>query len=531
MKHQSMKLSVLTFLGLGVAAYGQYDGKVGVNTETPKATLEIAVSKGNENASTKEGILIPQVSTVRAEKMGTDVADGTLLYLKEGSAGAKTTSNYSGKGFYYFDKASTKWVKIGATGPRGPQGIAGPAGPKGEKGDKGEAGAVGPAGPKGATGVVAGARGITYDAGSKTVSLPAGSNNGQVLKWNGREWVPATDTDTNTNIYTNDGTLTGNRTVTMNNRALNFEGGIVAVKHNSQYPLQVRRDDGQRVGIALIPQSLGNRIDLAAEKDGTFSIGSGTNKTMTVNKNIGNVGIGVTTPTARLDVDAAGGVKFRNLPKTDQGVYVLVVENDGTIKARLISSLNNTGGNIPVPVPTPSPTEKCTYNAGVYTCECNSGNEGLRINEANSTGRYLICKNSKWEYGDGLGATYSIKNHTVDPSANYGLHSPYYQLEDDVRTIRFKRGEPVEFKSRGLTEDRTRTPGLPYGMFWFGPDKSGIYKKFVINYQYDEWPDEENLSDWGTIYLPDANEKTKGVRYFEESPFYNAYVLTSFIAG
>lgn len=115
MKHQAMKLSVLVFLGLGVAAYGQYDGKVGVNTETPKATLEVTISKANENANTKEGILIPRVTAARAEAMGGDVEESTLVYITDGTAGANYTSQVAGKGFYYFDKAAQKWVKIGGS--------------------------------------------------------------------------------------------------------------------------------------------------------------------------------------------------------------------------------------------------------------------------------------------------------------------------------------------------------------------------------------------------------------------------------
>ncbi|MDY3316336.1 hypothetical protein PG630_03295 [Riemerella anatipestifer] len=115
MKTTTTKLSVLAFLGLGLVAYGQYDGKVGINTPSPNATLEIQISDANKSGSTKEGILIPNVSADRAEKMGAGLEDGTLLFIGSGTANATgTTSNYNGKGFYYFDKTATKWVKVGA---------------------------------------------------------------------------------------------------------------------------------------------------------------------------------------------------------------------------------------------------------------------------------------------------------------------------------------------------------------------------------------------------------------------------------
>ncbi|MDY3363350.1 hypothetical protein PG623_04965 [Riemerella anatipestifer] len=115
MTTKTTKLSVFAFLGLGLVAYGQYNGKIGINTPYPNATLEIQISDANKSGSTKEGILIPNVSAERAENMGTGLEDGTLLFIGSGAANATgTTSNYNGKGFYYFDKTAAKWVKVGA---------------------------------------------------------------------------------------------------------------------------------------------------------------------------------------------------------------------------------------------------------------------------------------------------------------------------------------------------------------------------------------------------------------------------------
>ncbi|MDY3317381.1 hypothetical protein PG630_08690 [Riemerella anatipestifer] len=114
MKTTTTKLSVLAFLGLGLAVYGQtYDGKVGINTSEPNATLEIKISKTNEGGNTKEGILIPNVTAARAKAMGTGVAESTLIYIESGTAEANTTiSEVSGKGFYYFTNG--KWTKMSA---------------------------------------------------------------------------------------------------------------------------------------------------------------------------------------------------------------------------------------------------------------------------------------------------------------------------------------------------------------------------------------------------------------------------------
>ncbi|MHA3044270.1 hypothetical protein JSO61_002875 [Riemerella anatipestifer] len=116
MTTKTTKLSVFAFLGLGFVAYGQYDGKVGINESQPKATLEITPNTANKSttASTVEGILIPRVSRLRAANMGTGVTESTLLYIDSVADGAAsgTTVNVDATGFYFFKGGV--WVKMGA---------------------------------------------------------------------------------------------------------------------------------------------------------------------------------------------------------------------------------------------------------------------------------------------------------------------------------------------------------------------------------------------------------------------------------
>ncbi len=116
MKTKTTKLSVCAFLGLGLMAYGQYDGKVGINESQPQATLEIKPNTANSlsTASTIEGVLIPRVSRLRAANMGSGVAESTLLYISSVADGAAsgTTVNVDATGFYFFKGGV--WVKLGA---------------------------------------------------------------------------------------------------------------------------------------------------------------------------------------------------------------------------------------------------------------------------------------------------------------------------------------------------------------------------------------------------------------------------------
>ncbi|MEC5395070.1 hypothetical protein [Bergeyella sp. RCAD1439] len=116
MKTILSRLTLSVFLSAGLTLNAQKaktEGAVGINTTSPHATLDIKAYA--ETGDSAEGILIPRVTASRAESMGDNMADGTLLYLTEGVAGAGTTSLFNGKGFYYFEASSKKWLKLGST--------------------------------------------------------------------------------------------------------------------------------------------------------------------------------------------------------------------------------------------------------------------------------------------------------------------------------------------------------------------------------------------------------------------------------
>ncbi|WPC14546.1 hypothetical protein LEQ04_08030 [Riemerella anatipestifer] len=117
------KLSVLAFLGLGLAVYGQ-SGKVGVNISSPRATLDIQPNATNseDDAKTNEGILAPKLSKTRVASIEVPV-EGTLVYVIDDANKTNGTINaYTGadpkvakiteKGYYYYN--GTEWVKSAA---------------------------------------------------------------------------------------------------------------------------------------------------------------------------------------------------------------------------------------------------------------------------------------------------------------------------------------------------------------------------------------------------------------------------------
>lgn len=110
-----MKKVILT-IGIlaGVSSTFAQVGRVGINTDDPKATLHIKADKDNKDNN--PGLIIPDVSK---DKLDTgEPVESTLVYYSEGSNSVyinqndqSTTENIgSKKGFYYYD--GTDWQRI-----------------------------------------------------------------------------------------------------------------------------------------------------------------------------------------------------------------------------------------------------------------------------------------------------------------------------------------------------------------------------------------------------------------------------------
>ncbi|WP_260393350.1 hypothetical protein [Riemerella anatipestifer] len=123
MKTKTTKLSVLALLGLGLVTYGQdYSGKIGINYNKPNATLEIK-GKSDNTDKTLEGLIIPNVSKNKAYLMTTNtemlLKESTLIYVDNISDYTISpidtkVADITEKGYYYWN--GTKWVKSGNNG-------------------------------------------------------------------------------------------------------------------------------------------------------------------------------------------------------------------------------------------------------------------------------------------------------------------------------------------------------------------------------------------------------------------------------
>ena len=111
-----MKRIIATFMALGsVLAYAQ-QGRVGINTTQPNATMQVVAGSGE----TKPGVIIPNVEKtgVNVLEKGADkdyFEESTLVYFKGDSSRKdedvnSTIEEVSKKGFYYYD--GKDWVRV-----------------------------------------------------------------------------------------------------------------------------------------------------------------------------------------------------------------------------------------------------------------------------------------------------------------------------------------------------------------------------------------------------------------------------------
>ncbi len=108
-------LTATMLVGLSAVSKAQTTGRVGINTTTPAATLDV-VANTTDNAR-PDALLVPRLS--RAQLAAKDAAyttaqNGALTFVNtlDGSAAGKTV-NVTATGFYYYDAPNSVWVAVG----------------------------------------------------------------------------------------------------------------------------------------------------------------------------------------------------------------------------------------------------------------------------------------------------------------------------------------------------------------------------------------------------------------------------------
>jgi hypothetical protein len=116
----TMKKALFSAFLLSAIVVNAQTGKVGVNTNNPKATLDIQPSPANAlpTATTNEGVLIPKLSKTRVANIATP-EDATMIYVGDVTYTGTNpaVADITSKGFYYYDEdpvmpANSKWKKL-----------------------------------------------------------------------------------------------------------------------------------------------------------------------------------------------------------------------------------------------------------------------------------------------------------------------------------------------------------------------------------------------------------------------------------
>lgn len=344
-KSRIITLTLLSFVLNASSVFAQQG--IGTNTPSKASVLDLQ--------SEAKGLLIPRIAlkgisdfTVINGATGTDATNTNSLLVFNTATNPGVTP-----GFYYWTSVDTKWNRLVASNEVSAATLVGDV--------NGSIGA---------------------NTISKIQNQPVtftGATAGQVIAWNGTGWVP-TSLPAQKNIYTDNGTLTGNRLVTQGTNTLSFstavaggtkflsDGTAIAPKSAIQI-----KDGSEANGKILSSDASGNASWIAAPVIDLRKVG--TNNHITQDAGVGSNGTSVGSGTDNIAIgnlslsqNTTGssniGLGSASVKSMKDGSFNLAIGDDA-MSTRSNGSNNIALGSSAMSYGTVTNTPNATYNIGI----------------------------------------------------------------------------------------------------------------------------------------------------------------------